>query len=281
MSPLELLDDHARRPRNLGKLLNASAVGDIGSIVAGDALRFYIKVEGGAAGPGEGGAKVETIAAAKFQVFNCQDQIGAASVVSELCVGLGLDDAAELAAPDVCTKLGGLDHLELPPRLWALEGLRAAIASWRRTDLDADHELDPLLCRCLGIPEETVRQAIAVRSLTTVEQVVDATGAGSVCGSCRADMPELLAPKAKTTEPAQPINRIQLMRRIQRVVEEKLLPSVRAGGGDLELWDLDGIQVRVRAKGALAGDDEARRETLAALEALLRSEVDPTLEVRP
>ena len=42
MTPTELYDDHARKPRNVGKLLNASAVGDVGSIVVGDALRFYI-----------------------------------------------------------------------------------------------------------------------------------------------------------------------------------------------------------------------------------------------
>ena len=39
MTPVELLEDHARRPRNVGKLLNATAVGDVGSIVVGDALR--------------------------------------------------------------------------------------------------------------------------------------------------------------------------------------------------------------------------------------------------
>ena len=47
MTPVELLEDHARRPRNVGKLLNATAVGDVGSIVVGDALRFYIQVAGG------------------------------------------------------------------------------------------------------------------------------------------------------------------------------------------------------------------------------------------
>jgi NifU-like protein len=280
MTPVELLDDHARRPRNIGKLLNASAVGDVGSIVAGDALRFYVKIEGaGGAGDARAEGVGEKIAAAKFQVFNCQDQLGAASVVTELCAGLTLDEAIELTIPDVCARLGGLDHVELPPRIWAIEGLRAAIAAWRREDLPADRELDPLLCRCLGIPEETVRQAIAVRGLATVEAIVDATSAGSVCGSCRVDMPALLAPEAKPVAAAPTLSRIQLMRRIQGALEAKLLPALREAGGGLELWDLDGARVRVRASGALKTDDDARREALGALEALLRAEVDPTLEV--
>src|SRR4051812_21803240 len=102
MTPAELYDDHRRRPRNLGKLANAHAVGDVGSIVAGDALRFYLQLDG------------ERIAAAKFQVFNCQGQVAAASVVSELVVGRSLDQAAELRARDVCVHLGGLDPAELP-----------------------------------------------------------------------------------------------------------------------------------------------------------------------
>jgi len=47
MNPVDLLDDHTRRPRNLGKLIGASAVGDVGSIIAGDALRFYVVVDAG------------------------------------------------------------------------------------------------------------------------------------------------------------------------------------------------------------------------------------------
>ena len=42
MTPAELLDDHQRKPRNVGKLLNASAVGDVGSIVVGDALEPFL-----------------------------------------------------------------------------------------------------------------------------------------------------------------------------------------------------------------------------------------------
>lgn len=276
MTPVELLDDHARRPRGIGKLLNASAIGDVGSIVAGDALRFYLKLEGA--------GDAERVVAAKFQVFNCQDQIGAASVVAEAVVGMTLEQARELSPADVCARLGGLDPWELPARLWSLVGLRAAIASWRRDDLPADRDLElPLHCRCLGIPEETVRQAIAVRSLTTVDAVVEATGAGSSCGTCRIDIPALL--DAATAKPAVaaapatgPASRIQLLLRIRRAADEHLREA-RAQGGDLELWDFAGSRVLVRGKGALAHDAAARAAAMAALQAALRSTVDPALEV--
>ncbi len=278
MTPDELLDDHARRPRSLGKLLNASAVGDVGSIVAGDALRFYLKLEGA---KGE-----ERIAAARFQVFNCQGQIGPASVVAEMVVGRSLAEAETLGVAEVCAQLGGLSHLELPPRLWGLDGLRAAAATWRGADLPADIELElPLLCRCMGIPEETVRQAIAVRTLEHVDAIVEATGAGSVCGSCRADMPALLARGAASASSAAPgtaprEGRIALLRRIESHAQD-VLARLRAEGSDLELWDLDGLRLRVRAHGRISEDRTARDAALAALEAALRAAVDPALTVEP
>jgi hypothetical protein len=112
--------------------------------------------------------------------------------------------------------------------------------------------------------------------------VVEATGAGSVCGTCRIDIPALLdAAEAKpaAASSASPANRIQLLHRIARAAEVGLLPELRARGGDLELWDLAGTRVLVRARGSLAQDDDAKREAFAALEALLRSEVDPSLQV--
>jgi NifU-like protein len=278
MTPSELLDDHALRPRGIGKLLNPSAVGDIGSIVVGDALRFYVTVA-------KDGAGVERVTAAKFQVFNAAGHMGAASVTTELAVGKTLDEATSLGPTDVCAHLGGLAFDELPPRVWGLEGLRAAIASWRGDELPFDQDLDPLLCRCYGISEETVRQAIAVRGLATVDAVIEATGVAAGCGSCRAEIPRLLseASGAPAAAPAAAVvaasGRIQLMLRIQRLAEERILPAIRARGGDLELWDFrDGV-VRVRAKGALSTDDQSRRAALAELEALLKAEIDPSLGV--
>lgn len=278
MTPAELLDDHQRKPRNVGKLLNASAVGDVGSIVVGDALRFYIGVSAG------------KITQAKYQVFNCVDQVASSSVLTEVVAGKTFAEAKLLGPRELCAHVGGLDHTTLPPRLWAVDGLRAAIAAYESDEIDSDTELDPLLCRCFGIAEETVRQAVRVSGCTTVDEVVNATGAGTGCGTCRADIPRLIeeattpqasaVPAPAAGQPRQePAGRIQTLLRIQRLVGSKLAPAWQANGATVELWDFDGRMVKVRAGGSFTTDADARRTALGELEQLLKAEVDAALGV--
>jgi len=282
MTPAELYDDHRRRPRNLGKLSPAAAAGDVGSIVIGDALRFYIGVDKG------------RVSQARFQVFNCQDQIAATSALTELVAGKTLADAKRLTARQVADHLGGLDWMALPVQVWGIEALRTAIAAYEGGSVDYDREGDPLLCRCHNIAEETVRQAIIVNQFDQVDAVVAATKAGSGCGSCRVDIARLLEERKTpattgaraggaaadgATNATRAAGRIPTLMRIQSAVDSAFLPAVRAAGGDLELWDFDGRTVRVRCSGTLSDDADARRTRLGELEALLRSEIDPGIAV--
>ncbi len=281
MTPAERLDDHKRKPRHLGKLLNASAVGDVGSIVVGDALRFYLKIQRDDAG-------TERIESARFQVFNANDHLAAASVLCELLPGKSLAEAKALGIADLCTYLDDLDPTLLPAQPWALTGLASAIAAWERGELPSDHDLDPLLCRCHGISEATVRESIRVMDLHETDQVVAATGAGSGCGTCRSDIPRLIAaaherapaaPTAPTPGPGKVNGRIPLLRRITEVVTTRIAVDVQQTGGTIELWDFDGKLVSVRLGGTLAADESARRACLANLESVLKQEIDPGLGV--
>lgn len=277
MTPAELLDDHARRPRNLGKLIGASAVGDVGSIIAGDALRFYILLDAG------------RITQARFQVFNCQGQIAPTSALTELAIGRTPAEARALDHRALAAHLGGLGIDHLPPQLWGAEALRACLDALENRTPRYDEEREALLCRCFGITEQSVRQAIALNDLKTINAVVEATTAGSGCGSCQTDIRRLIdeaARPARESARGQPVagaggvqNRIALLRRIEQLVRSDLLGTLHAQGGDLDLWDLDGMTLRVKAKGRLAEDEALRNEQLARLEQLLREKIDPKLGV--
>ena len=49
------------------------------------------------------------------------------------------------------------------------------------------------VCNCMNVDRETIVKAIKEKNLTTVEEVQDATTAGTGCGSCVPDIEEILA----------------------------------------------------------------------------------------
>ena len=51
----------------------------------------------------------------------------------------------------------------------------------------------PTLCACLGLGVNTIARAVAAGGLSRLEEVMEATGAGTGCGSCRAELAALLA----------------------------------------------------------------------------------------
>lgn len=51
---------------------------------------------------------------------------------------------------------------------------------------------DKTLCFCMGLTESEVREAIISKNLKTVEEVGEATKAGTGCGGCQANIQQLL-----------------------------------------------------------------------------------------
>lgn len=51
---------------------------------------------------------------------------------------------------------------------------------------------DKKLCFCMGLTESEVREAIISKNLKTVEEVGEATKAGTGCGGCQGNIQHLL-----------------------------------------------------------------------------------------
>ncbi len=49
------------------------------------------------------------------------------------------------------------------------------------------------VCHCMDVDRDTIVKAIKEKNLTTVEEVQDATSAGTGCGGCVPDIEEILA----------------------------------------------------------------------------------------
>jgi nitrogen fixation protein NifU and related proteins len=92
----EIVMDHFMHPRNVGEIENADGVGEVGNPVCGDMMTFYIKV------------KDNKIADVKFKTFGCGAAIAVSSMVSEMAMGISLEEARKITPELVAKKLEGL-----------------------------------------------------------------------------------------------------------------------------------------------------------------------------
>jgi NifU-like protein len=272
----------------------AVVYGEVGSIACGDALRLHLKIQ----------QSTDSILDARFQTFGCTSAIASSSALTEIIKGKTLDEALHITNQDIADFLGGLPDAKMHCSVMGQEALEAAIYKYRGIEVE-HHEDDDgtLVCTCYGISEKKIRRAIAENRLTTVEQVTNYVKAGGGCGSCLADIEDILleiqhsaesvkvapalAPeKEQSTQalpylsyPSTPLTNLQKITLIQQVIDTEVRPLLLADGGDVELHDVEGDRVLVKLQGA-CGSCPSSTETLKyAIEAKLKDLVLPSLIV--
>jgi NifU-like protein len=254
-----IVKDHFLNPRNVGDIPDADAVGEVGSLACGDALKLYLKLD----------ENKDKIVDAKFQTFGCASAIASSSALTEMVKGKTLDEALAITNKEIADFLGGLPEEKMHCSVMGQEALEAAIAKYRGHELpthDHDHDHGPaypdqegtIVCKCFGITDVFLKKVIETNRLTTAEQVTHFTKAGGGCGGCIPKIKELIdeVMGKQSEEPRkrpEKLSNMKKMQLIQGVLEKDIRPLLWADGGDLELIDIDGSKVQVAFRKACAG----------------------------
>lgn len=116
----EKVMDHFEHPRNVGEIMNADAVGQVGNPRCGDIMKIYLKIEDG------------VIVDAKFKTFGCGSAIATSSMATELIRGKRVEEALSLTNAAVAEALDGLPAYKMHCSVLAEEAIKAALGDWYR-----------------------------------------------------------------------------------------------------------------------------------------------------
>lgn len=114
--------DHFSNPRNVGEIVDANGVGEVGNASCGDIMKIFLKVEN------------NIIQDVKFKTFGCGAAIATSSMVTEMAIGKTIDEALILTNQAVAEALDGLPPNKMHCSNLAADALHEAIKDYKKNN---------------------------------------------------------------------------------------------------------------------------------------------------
>ena len=271
----DAVHDHFLNPRNAGPLPDANAVGEVGSLTCGDALKLYLRID-----------QNERIMDAGFETFGCASAIASSSVLTEMLKGMSVAEAQKITNKDIAAKLGGLPKEKMHCSIMGQEALEAALRAWRGEPPLVHGEDDgALVCKCFGVSEGQIRRAVRENGLRTAEEIRNFTKAGGGCGDCSPAIEAIIASE-RGIKPLQELKlpprltNVQRIRLVSKALDEEIRPRLIQDGGDVELVDVEGPLVTVALRGKCGSCRSSQLTLKNVVEKALREYVSADIDVR-
>lgn len=134
------------KPQNVGSIKQPDGYAQIGNMVCGDQLDFFLKVEKG---------KIKDV---KFLSFGCASNIATASILTARVKGMTIAAAKKYDWQKVVKELGGLPHQKIHCSVMAVQGLQKAIADYEKREDRAQQGIKK--AKKTAIKQTTVRKKV-------------------------------------------------------------------------------------------------------------------------
>jgi len=302
---------HGEPGTHLGEIDSPDGVGEHGSIVCGDAMRFSFRVN-----RHETDATKDVIVEAKYLTFGCTSAIAASEALCSMIEEGGYTPikALEIQNSDIVEFLQGLPNQKVHCSVMGAEALESAVFNWAQRrgvdlaklgiDVHADEkEEGRVVCKCFSLSEPYIRRKIKELNLRTIPEITGAIKAGGACMSCHhvpgglqdqlddvwgADKNALKivpspGPSVETADaPAAELPALspyQFSKKVEQAIDEYVRPLLARDGGDLELVDIKDALVYCRLTGACAGCAGASQTLKMMVEKTLKEVVDERVRV--
>ena len=174
----DTVKEHFMHPRNIweDESWKADGVGLVGSMACGDQMKVGIKVVDD---------RIEDL---KWQTYGCASAIASTSMMSEITIGMSLEEAYALTPVMITERLGGLPQHKFHCSVLGDKALRAAIDDYLERhgrDNPYKRRVAKIICECKNVTDQQIEELVKSKQATTIDQLRDLTGFGTVCGKCQ------------------------------------------------------------------------------------------------
>lgn len=307
---------HGKPGTHLGEIEDPDGVGEHGSIACGDAMRFTFRVKRHPTDPTKDvitEAKYLT-----FGCTSAIAASEALCIIIEQGSYTPIQ-ALQISNDDIVKFLDGLPKQKIHCSVMGAEALESAVFNWaqrRKVDLRelgidihaGEEEEGRIVCKCFSATEPYLRRKIKELNLRTIADITDAVKAGGACTSCHhapgglQDLLDEIWGKDQPPVPGEPLLQIspfkgeepamrseavsepelspyQFAKRVEKVVDEQVRPTLRRDGGDIEIIDIKGSLVYCRFAGACKDCAAANQTLKMVIEQSLKDTVDERIRV--
>lgn len=263
----EIVMDHYRNPRNVGRIDDADVIGEAGSLACGDSLKLFLKIDNG------------IVTDAKFQTFGCGSAVASSSILTEMIIGKPLDEVRKITNKDIAEMLGGLPPEKMHCSVMGHEALEDAMQKYFNEKTSNTNV--KIICKCFDVTDAQIRHAIEENNLKTLDEVTYYTKAGGACGMCKSLIQNILdeSNKEEKIVEAPKMSLTQKILKINNVIEQQISPELQKDGGDIELVDIDNNIVYVKLRGSCSGCKNATLTIKSFVETTLKAAIDKNIEV--